>query len=180
MPIERALIMACSQTKRHVVTPKPAFEVYDGPSWRTYRKCQDKLDKPNDPMQHRIPWVVVLSALHGFIHTGTPIVTYERKLDAARARMLSRMPHYLGQLRWNMGLEAPIPEVYLHGSELYRRTARDALTAIEYRGRVVEPADASSQGALLKSLRQWMLANTPFARVPVERVELEAATEEAA
>jgi hypothetical protein len=98
-----------------------------------------------------------------------------RKLDASRARMFTTLPYYLDQLRWNMGTEAPIPEVYLHGSDLYRQTAQHALKAIGYTGRIVEPEHTKSQGALLKSLRKWMLADTPFARVPQEQKQLEAA-----
>lgn len=72
------LIISCSKRKRHFIEKKPAFEVYDGPIYRSLRKRFSPVSTL--PVDIRI-----VSAKYGLIEANYEIKPYEYKMTIKRA-----------------------------------------------------------------------------------------------
>jgi len=70
----RLLLLGCTRRKRSVVSPVPALEMYDGPTFRLVRRFL------NEYPDHA-PDIYVLSAKYGLIAASTLVVTYDKRLS---------------------------------------------------------------------------------------------------
>lgn len=70
--MKRLLLIACSETKLSDSSPLPAFERYDGPSYRMLRAYREA--------GHRLPKILILSALYGLIEPTHPIDNYNVRM----------------------------------------------------------------------------------------------------
>lgn len=90
--MRRALVMACSATKRTASCPLPALQLYDGPIWRTLRTRLGELPAARQARATGDLVILVLSAEHGFLEVGTGLADYDRRMTAARAAELIDHP----------------------------------------------------------------------------------------
>jgi hypothetical protein len=75
--MNRLLILSCSRSKRAEAELLPAYERYDGPSFRLLRRfLNQKLNQPS---------VYILSAEYGLIHSNQRIPFYDRQMTKQRA-----------------------------------------------------------------------------------------------
>jgi hypothetical protein len=75
--MNRLLILSCSQSKRPEAQLLPAYERYDGPSFRLLRRfLSQNLNRPS---------VYILSAEYGLIHSNQCIPFYDRQMTRQRA-----------------------------------------------------------------------------------------------
>jgi hypothetical protein len=119
------VIMACSATK--LQRPAPAFDLYQGVFYSTFRANVEAHARPN---------VMILSALHGFVHPETVIDPYEQLMTADRAEaMLRDLPRYLCA-----GWPQRASNVLLVGGREYRRVMRAAVSHLSASGRVTSDA----------------------------------------
>ena len=77
----RLLLLGCSQKKHPRLSTMPAFQRYDGPAYRVFRKfirdhCPEEID------------LYILSTAHGIISGDLLIGDYDQKLTPERAAQL--------------------------------------------------------------------------------------------
>jgi hypothetical protein len=105
------IVMSCSATK--AATPSPAFELYQGVMYSTFRA--------NEPATR--PAVVILSAKHGFIAADQVVEPYEQRMTNARAdEMLGELPDF-DAIEWPSDVRA----IFLAGGKTYQRVMRAAI-----------------------------------------------------
>lgn len=117
-PIEQGrplLVMSCSSTKRQVAAGEALrfADLYDGPTWRQVKASRFPLTN-----------VAAISALYGFLEPGTPIETYDRKMDDRAAARISST----GNHAWR--LEQAVRQAgaaFIVGGELYRQLGETML-----------------------------------------------------
>lgn len=121
-PTQRLVIVGCSAEKTATQQPLPALELYDGgcvPPLRARLGHQPRL------RAH----VRFLSAQHGLVTADTPLSTYDRPLDPARATELR--PRVWGRLRAEL-LETGMPtDILVVAEPLYLVLIADLLAAPE-------------------------------------------------
>lgn len=154
--VRRVLVLGCSATKRQQAgDTAPAVCVYDGPSWRVYRKW-----KRDHPVKAFDVDVYALSARYGLIPSSWNIrVEYDQKMTAERSRELikdatqqQRALDYvcddgvggLGDL-----------DILFFGSELYAKTL-DGLLPAGFEYRRCGDGTARGIGDQLHELREWL------------------------
>jgi hypothetical protein len=107
---EPAVIMGCSRRKSASAVPMPALDLYQGG-----RIPDLRLVLANQPHLRRRIWII--SAEHGLIHAETPLLPYDRRLDAARA--LELRPHVARVARSQLAAAVPPREVLVVAEPLY-------------------------------------------------------------
>lgn len=80
----RLLIIACSQTKKNLGKPAPAWEVYDGTAFRIIKKMQREGTMPSDVD------ILILSAKYGLLKPSDSIHFYNQKMDTHRAKAMQK------------------------------------------------------------------------------------------
>jgi hypothetical protein len=103
--------MACSATKG--TTPAPAFELYRGVMYSTFRA--------NAPALR--PAVVILSAKHGFVSADQILEPYEQRMSEARGDVMLAELARFDAITW----PTDVRTVFLAGGKDYRRVMRAAL-----------------------------------------------------
>jgi len=76
------LVQSCSESKKSVSEPVPAFDLYSGYYYRIIKKARRE-GEYDDNIDIRI-----LSAEHGLLNPEEEIVTYDKEMDASRAEEL--------------------------------------------------------------------------------------------
>jgi len=76
------LVQSCSDSKKSVSEPVPAFDLYSGYYYRIIKKARRE-GEYDDNIDIRI-----LSAEHGLLNPEDEIVTYDKEMDAHRADKL--------------------------------------------------------------------------------------------
>lgn len=110
------VLMACSAKKAS--GPAPAFELYQGVMYQTFRARVKRLARPE---------IVILSAMHGFVQADAILAPYEQRMTKPRAcEMLADLPRFMQGVRWPEG----ITQVYLAGGKEYRAVMRVAVAAL--------------------------------------------------
>ncbi|WP_045875810.1 DUF6884 domain-containing protein [Pseudofrankia sp. DC12] len=105
-----AVIIGCSRRKTSTTVPIPALDLYQGGRIPELRSVL--ADQPD--LRRRV-WI--LSAEHGLIHGGTPLLPYDRRLDAARALELRpQVAHAAGR---ELAAGGPPREVLIVAEPLY-------------------------------------------------------------
>jgi hypothetical protein len=107
------LIQGCSDSKKSVSEPVPAFDLYSGYYYRIIKKARRE-GEYDEGIDMRI-----LSAEHGLLNPKEEIVTYDKKMDASRADELK--PAVVSEL---CGLidEGGYEYVVLNLGKTYRRS----------------------------------------------------------
>ena len=80
----RLLILACSQTKKNLGKPAPAWNVYDGTAFRIIKKMQREGTAPPDVD------ILILSAKYGLLKPSDSIHFYNQKMDSHRAKAMQK------------------------------------------------------------------------------------------
>lgn len=107
------LLLACSGTK--LDRPACAIDLYQGVMYQSYRAHLHSI---------AAPYVLILSARHGFLDPHTEIAPYDQRMTPQRAeQMLAHLPAYLRRVAWPPRLG----KVMLAGGLQYRRVMRAAL-----------------------------------------------------
>lgn len=116
--MKRLLLMACSNTKieshagfikQYGCNLMPAIERYDGPSYRVVRAYRNA--------RHRLPKILILSALYGLIEPKHPITFYDHKLDE-RLTALFKSDHDGRRVVQNACYAAE--DIFIFGGALYQ------------------------------------------------------------
>jgi hypothetical protein len=97
-PVDRLLILSCSQRKAPAKGRLPAIDRYDGPAFRVLRKYLRE-----GPAE--VPTVLILSAKYGLIESERQIPWYDHRLsnasaDRLRPRVLEVARHVLRSHPW--------------------------------------------------------------------------------
>jgi cytoplasmic iron level regulating protein YaaA (DUF328/UPF0246 family) len=109
------LIQSCSNSKKSVSEPVPAFDLYSGYYYRIIKKARRE-GEYDDNIDIRI-----LSAEHGLLHPEEKIETYDREMDASRADELK--PVVVPELCRVIG-EGEYEDVVLNMGKTYRRALK--------------------------------------------------------
>lgn len=157
MSATKLIVVACSATKRD--RPLPAFQLYDGPAWRTVR-ASGYPAAPRAALQ-----LAALSALHGLISADRIIAPYDVEMDAARARTLQKLPDELVHEQLEAAADRPVGVVQCYGGRLYRSVVEawadrglfGTDTRVEY--------SSGGIGLQLGQLRQWLRHAAPAAQL---------------
>lgn len=149
MPPRRLLLIGCSKTKLPTPGAIPAWERYDGMSYRVIKRALADGRAPEN-LDIRI-----VSAEFGLIAPEQYIPNYDRKMTLARALELA--PEVAGAVRALLRAAvdggAPYDEVVVVMGETYRAALPAAgtwpgpATPVELRGGI---------GVMLGALRQWL------------------------
>jgi hypothetical protein len=75
------VIAGCSRRKTAATEPVPALDLYQGGCIPALRACTAR----HRGLRDRV-WII--SAEHGLLHADTPLLPYDRRMDAARAMAL--------------------------------------------------------------------------------------------
>ena len=115
----RMLLLGCSQKKHPRLATMPAFQRYDGPTYRVFRKfirehCPEGID------------LLILSAGHGIISGNLLIGDYDQRLTTERAVQLK--PLVQEGLTWIFEATA-YDEIFAVMGKDYRELIEDCLPA---------------------------------------------------
>ena len=135
------LIMACSARK--LSHAAPALDLYRGVMYGTFRANVQPAARPH---------VVILSALHGFIHAETVIEPYEQRMTPARAEDLLATLDDSIPLVWPAAPGA----VMLAGGADYRRVMRAAVARLRARGALRDDATVTETSGGIGYQRQQL------------------------
>lgn len=143
--MKRCLVLNCTQTKRNDEGLLPAFERYDGPTFRVVRRFL----RLGDPSLQNVD-IYVLSARYGLIPACQPISHYDQRMT--RARALELRPQVLRELQALLG--EGYYEVFVVLGQLYLQV----INGIE---KLVPPGVhftvcRASAGRQLTELKRWL------------------------
>jgi Family of unknown function (DUF6884) len=111
-PPHRLLVLACTATKRPDLSPLPALQRYDGPSFRTLRRWRTL--NPHDA--ERLD-VLILSARLGLIAADALIEDYDQRMTQQQAVALQ--PAVSAALQQFLALRSPYAATLLHLGQGY-------------------------------------------------------------
>ena len=114
------VIIPCSSKKRKDKGNMPAYERYDGPLWRTFRKWRESGEKRRHPFRF-----FALSAEYGLIPIEQDIPDYDTKLS---------LKDSIGLLDFYIVLRKQLSEFNLEGNKVYAFTSRDYSMALKRAG----------------------------------------------
>ena len=139
----RLVIAGCSRRKRAGTTPVPALDLYEGGSipWLRARLGS------HPGFRRRVR---ILSAEHGLLEADSPVLPYDRRLDAARARELAAVVAGAMARDWS-GSGAP-GEVLVIAEPLYLVPLAGLLATPARVRWVPDPYDTAQAGRVLD---QW-------------------------
>jgi hypothetical protein len=142
--MNRLLILACSQKKNPTPGALPAVVRYDGPAFRVLRRFLREC--PGERLT-----VLILSAEHGLIESGRPILSYDRRMSPGRARevrdqVLSTAAVALSSGRWK-SIAVCAGRAYRHALDGIREMAPEGVP-IAFLG--------GGLGRRLTNLRAWL------------------------
>jgi hypothetical protein len=146
--VQRLLILSCSQRKRLDPGLLPAFERYDGPTFRVLRRYLRQV-------LTNAPSACILSAEFGLISAFHPIPHYDRRMT--RERALELRPAVQGALTEMLGT-GEYREVLLCAGKMYR-LAIDGCESLLTSGITLWLAEGGP-GNTSAALHQW-LRNAP-------------------
>ncbi|GAA4466433.1 DUF6884 domain-containing protein [Phytohabitans houttuyneae] len=121
-PARQLVIVGCSAEKTATREPLPALELYDGGCVPPLRARLGRLPR----LRARVRF---LSAQHGLITADTPLHTYDRPLDAARAAELR--PPVWARLRAQLRETGMPTDILVIAEPLYLVLIADLLAAPE-------------------------------------------------
>ncbi|CAN7784467.1 hypothetical protein LJR175_008404 [Variovorax sp. LjRoot175] len=148
--MERPLIlMPCSGTKLDY--PAPAQDFYQGVMWQSLRANVDP---------DRMPHIVVLSALYGFVEGAAVIEPYDRKLTEARARELyCELDQFVNGIPW----PKHATRILIAGGGHYRHMMRAMVGALIHNGKLARHLQISEVSGGIGTQRSQL---GQFARDP--------------
>lgn len=149
--MNRLLILSCSRSKRPEAQLLPAYERYDGPSFRLLRRfLNQKLNPPS---------VYILSAEYGLIRYNRLIPFYDRQMT--RQRALELRPAVMTKLKriFNNTLYAEPSDVLVCLGKDYFQVV-DGNNALFSPTTVIKVAEGSP-GQKLSRLHDWLYGHPP-------------------
>lgn len=141
------LLMACSKRKRHTAGFLPAFQRYDGGTFRVVKRAQREGRAPRNLE------ILIVSARYGLISSECLIEDYDQRMSIERARELCaevgvRLDDELGQIRPQV-VFASLGQVYLQAI-----VTSTAFKQLEQAGRVCYAR--GKPGERMAQLRDWL------------------------
>lgn len=80
----RAVLISCSNVKKTVNEPSPAYEVYDGPYFKTIKKLKREGLFPDSVN------IYIISAKYGLLQLEDPILNYDERITREKASVLNK------------------------------------------------------------------------------------------
>lgn len=143
--MRRLLILSCSDRKRSDKNKLPAWERYDGVSFRLLKKLEREHSFPKNLD------VVILSAKYGLLSPDAPIANYNLKMTASRARQLApsvskRLDEWLRRRKY--------ADVFVNLGKAY-------LSALALSEELPKRSPSYAQGGIgrkMKQMKEWILS----------------------
>lgn len=110
------VIAGCSQRKAPTTEPVPALDLYQGGCIPALRVCTAR----HPGLRDRV-WII--SAAHGLLHADTPLLPYDRRMDAARAMALRAQ--VTPRLRWEFLHNGGPHQILVIAEPLYQLVLAD-------------------------------------------------------
>ena len=141
----RLLMLGCSERKVEVRGRLPAFQRYDGPAYRVFRKFLRDCPDAEPPLN-----LYVLSAQYGLISGDVLIPDYDLRMTASRAAELK--PTVQRSLALILSIRQ-YDEIFVGMGKLYREVVMDFLPS-DVRVVVAEGGIGEKSAALHRWLRE--------------------------
>jgi len=138
--MKRLLLISCSDTKRTDDGHLPAIERYDGPKFRVLRAARDD--------GRRVPRIIILSSLYGFIDPKHPVQFYDKAMDEGTLAVLMKDHRNNAQIRKAM---ENAEDIFCMAGGLYVQAFERLMPA----GKVWTQAQGAP-GVRLMMLKQWL------------------------
>lgn len=157
-PMNRLLVLSCSQNKQTLQTTLPAIQRYDGPAFRLLRRY---LKDSTDELE-----VFILSAEFGLIPHGRRIPFYDRRMTGQRARELKLK--VASQAQRLFAAESPKRK---RNQQLFINLGRDYLCAFEPAFTFLTPDSnitmaSGAMGKRLAEMHDWLYGADSALRQP--------------
>ena len=147
--MNRLLILSCTQSKRTATQYLPAYERYDGPTFRLLRRY---LKTSTD-----IPDIRILSAEYGLVRHDYQIPFYERKMTVQRTQELQpQIAKALNRLL-NSGESKTAQSIFVHLSKMYLG-ALEGSSILSSRSVTIA---SGTPGKKLSDLYGWLYGEPP-------------------